>query len=242
MLNGSHGPPHRHKMPLTVHHLQSGQSERIVWLCEELQIPYHLVLHQRAPVFSPQSIKDLNPLGQAPVIQDGNLTLAESAACAEYIIHIHSNGRLALLPSHKNYANYLYWFHFANGTLQPHILTVLQISHLDREMTSPAAIRNKERLAKMLEFIDARLNQSSWLAGEEFTAADIMTVFTLTTMRSFYPYDLSGYQGILGYLERVVKRDGYRNARAKADPELELMIEGKPPRTFVEKLKAEGKL
>jgi glutathione S-transferase len=67
-------------------------------------------------------------------------------------------------------------------------------------------------------------------------------VFTLTTMQSFYPYDLSEYQGILGYLERVMKREGYRKARAKADPELEAMIDGKPPRTFVEKLKAEGKL
>lgn len=94
----------------------------------------------------------------------------------------------------------------------------------------------------MLEFVDSRLKENTWLAGEEFTAADIMTVFTFTTMRSFYPYDLSGYAGILGYLERVVKREGYRKARAKGDPELELMIEGKPPKTFMEKLKAGGKL
>jgi glutathione S-transferase len=233
---------HHNKVPLTVHHLQISQSERIVWLCEELQILYNLILHQRAPIFSPQSIKALNPLGQAPVIQDGNLTLAESAACAEYIIQIHGNGRLALPPSHKKYADYLYWFHFANGTLQPHVLTMLQISHLDKDMSGAAGVRSKERFAKILEFMDSRLKKNTWLAGEEFTAADIMTVFTFTTMRSFYPYDLSGYGGILGYLERVVKREGYRKARAKADPELELMIEGKPPRTFMEKLKAEGKL
>ena len=229
-------------MPLTVHHLQVSQSERIVWLCEELHIPYNLILHQRAPIFSPQSIKDLNPLGQAPVIQDGNLTLAESAACAEYIIHIYGNGKLALSPSHKNYADYLYWFHFANGTLQSHVLTMLQISHLDKDMSGPAGVRSKERFAKILEFMDSRLKENTWLAGEEFTAADIMTVFTFTTMRSFYPYDLSDYPGIVGYLERVVKREGYRKARAKGDPELELMIEGKPPKTFMEKLKAEGKL
>jgi glutathione S-transferase len=95
-------------MPLTIHHLQLSQSERLPWLCEELNIPYTLTLHQRAPVFSRQSIKDLNPLRQAPVIQDGNLTLAEFAACVEYIIHVHGNGKLALPPSHKNYADYLY--------------------------------------------------------------------------------------------------------------------------------------
>lgn len=229
-------------MPLTVHHLQVGQSERIVWLCEELQIPYNLVLHQRSPVFAPQSIKDLNPLGQAPVIQDGDLTLSESAACIEYIVHIYGNGRLALPPAHKNYADYLYWFHFANGTLQSHVLTMLQISHLDKEMSGPAGVRSRERFGKMLAFVDSRLKENDWLAGDEFTTADIMTVFTLTTMRSFSPYDLSEYHGILGYLERVAQRDGYKKARAKADPEMELMIYGKPPRTFVEKLKAEGKL
>jgi glutathione S-transferase len=205
-------------MPLTIHHLQVSQSEHLAWLCEELHIPYTLTLHQRAPIFSPQSIKDLNPLGQAPVIQDkdGSLTLAESAACAEYIIHVHGNGKLALLPSHKNYANYLYWFHFANGTLQPHVLTMLQFSHID--MADPSAARQVERFGKLLALMDTRLVENARLAGDEFTAADIMTLFTLTTMRAFYPFDLTGYKGILAYLERVVQREGYRKARAKADP------------------------
>jgi glutathione S-transferase len=227
-------------MSLTIHHLQVSQSERLPWLCEELNIPYTLTLHQRAPIFSPQSIKDLNPLGQAPVIQDGSLTLAESAACVEYIIHVHGNGKLALPPSHKNYADYLYWFHFANGTLQPQVLMMVQLSRTDMTGAYPATLA--ERFRKMLAFIDARLVENEWLAGDEFTAADIMSVFSLTTMRTFYPFDLTGYQGILGYLERVVKREGYRKARAKADPELELMIEGKPPRPFMERLKVQGKI
>jgi len=95
-------------MTFTIYHLQVSRSERLPWLCEELQIPYTLILHQRDPFFSPQSIKDLNPIGQAPVIQDRDLTLAESAACVEYIIHIYGNGKLALSPTHKNYADYLY--------------------------------------------------------------------------------------------------------------------------------------
>lgn len=229
-------------MPLTVHHLQVSQSERIPWLCEELQIPYNLVLHQRDPIMSPQSIKDLNPMSQAPVIQDGDLTLAESAACVEYIINIYGHGKLALPPSHKNYADYLYWFHFANGTFQPHVVTVMYMSRFPEEVTGPVGVRVKERFNTMLAFVDARLKANKWLAGEEFTAADIMTVFTLTTMRSFISYDLLEYQGILRYLERVVQRDGYKKARARADPEMELMIEGKPPRTFFEKQKAAGKL
>lgn len=94
----------------------------------------------------------------------------------------------------------------------------------------------------MLNFMDERLMESEWLAGEEFTAADIMTVFTLTTMRCFYPLDLSAYPGILAYLKRVTEREGYKKARSKADPELELMIDGKAPQSFREKLKAQGKM
>lgn len=227
-------------MSLTIHHLQNSQSERLPWLCEELKIPYALTLHQRDPIFSPQSIKDLNPLGQAPVIQDGSITLAESAACAEYIVHVHGNGKLALPPSHKAYPDYLYWFHFANSNLQPAALVAMQVSRFDT--TGPTAARVIGRFEKLLALMDARLVENEWLAGDEFTVADIMPVFTLTTMRSFYPFDLSGYPGILGFLQRVVRREGYRRARAKADPEMELMVEGKPPRQFVEKLKAEGKM
>ena len=227
-------------MILTVHHLRVSQSERIPWLCEELRIPYKIVLHQRAPIFSPQSIIDLNPVGQAPIIQDGDLTLAESAACAEYIINVHGNGKLALPPSHANYANYLYWFHFANGTLQPQILIILQIANADPN--NPSASRQRERFKKLLALIDARLAGNEWLAGCDFTAADIMTVFSLTTMRAFYAYDLTEYGCILKYLTRVTQREGYQRARAKADPGLGVMVEGKAPQSFRDKLKAEGKI
>lgn len=94
------------------------------------------------------------------MIQDGNLTLAESAAYVEYIIYIYGNGRLALPPSHKNYADYLYWFHFANGTLQLHVLTILRLLHLDKEMAGPVTVRSKERFGKMLTFVDARLKEN----------------------------------------------------------------------------------
>lgn len=234
-----HPHNYHHTMPFTIHHLQVGQSERLTWLCAELDIPYTLTLHQRDPILSPQSIKDLNPLGQAPVLQDGGLMLAESAACVEYIIHVYGNGRLALPPSHKNYADYLYWFHFANGTFQPFVLLLMQLSGIANAGAYAATLSG--RFNKMLELMNARLLENTWLAGDEFTAADIMTVFTLTTMRTFYPYDLTEYPGILAYLERIASREGYKKSRARADPGLELMIDGKPPQSFREKLLAEGK-
>ena len=226
-------------MVLTIHHLQVGQSERLPWLCEELQIPYKLTLHQRDPIFSPQSIKDLNPLESAPIIQDGDMTLSESGACIEYIVHKHGNGKLILPHSHPNYADYLYWFHFANGTLQPQIVSMLQISYVDPN--GATATRQKERFSKILALMDARLRENAWLAGEEFTAADVMIVFSLTTMRTFYPYELTDYEGILAYLKRVSEREGYVKARAKADPELDLMIDGKAPPSMLERLRSGGR-
>lgn len=215
------------------------QSERVLWLCEELDIPYKLVIHHRDPVFAPQSIKDLTPLGQAPVIQDGNLTLAESAACVEYINQIYGHGKLALPPSHKNYADYLYWFHFSNGTFQPHLVTMMMVG---ADHMGGYAKDLNGRLATMLALLDARLAKNSWLAGEDFTTADIMIVFTLTTMRTFYPLDLSSYPGILAYLQRVAQREGYKKARAKGEPNLELMIDGKSPLPYAERMKIEGKI
>lgn len=230
-------------MPLTIHHLQASQSERLPWLCEELQIPYTLTCYQRAPIFAPPALAALNPLGQAPIIQDGALTLTESAACVEYIIHVHGQDRLALPASHKNYPDYLYWFHFANGTLQPNILMLLlEQQQQQSSPSSDGAARRTERFGNLLAHMNARLTSNKWLAGEEFTAADIMTVFSLTTMRLFYPLDLTPYEGILRYLARAVKRDGYVKAREKADPQLELMVQGKPPRSWWERMQDKGRL
>ena len=231
-------------MPLTIHHLHVSQSERLPWLSEELGIPYTLTLHTRAPLLSPPFLQALTPLGAAPVIQDTdkNLTLWESAACVEYIIHTYGNGRLVLKPGEEGYADYLYWFHFSNGTFQPMIVSLMQLSRFPPELAGDYAKTLQGRFSKMLKLLDDRLKANEYLAGEEFTAADVMIVFSLTTMRAFYGYELVGYEGILGYLKRVTGREGYLKARAKADEGLELMIGGEKPRSFVERLKAAGKI
>ncbi|THZ08759.1 glutathione S-transferase [Aureobasidium pullulans] len=226
---------------LTVHHMRVSQSERIVWLCEELEIKYDLKLHNRDPMFSPQAIKDLYEIGSAPVIQDGDLTMGESAACVEYIIHKHGDGRLALPPSHPNYADYVYWFAFSNGTLQPAVSRLMSIKAAGVDSSNDTAKRYQGKLDLYLRHVDGRLGRTNeWLAGEEFTAADIMTVFTLTTMRTFYSIDLSAYSNILAYLKRVVQRPGYKSYREKGDPELPLMIDGPAPENFLEKLKSKA--
>jgi len=207
---------------LIVHHLGRSQSERIVWLCEELGVPYELKRYQRDPVtiLAPPEYKALHPIGAAPVITDGDLVLAESGAIAEYIMAKHGRGRLAPAPDHPGFADYLYWFHFANGTLQPVMGRNMILRRLEPAEDDPTLVANKGRLDRALGLVEARLGAAPYLAGDEFSAADIMNVFSLTTMRFFMPVDLAPYATILSYLLRIGERDAYRRAMRKGDPDM----------------------
>jgi glutathione S-transferase len=211
---------------LTIHHLGHSQSERIIWLCEELGVPYALVRYDRDPVtiLSPPALEALHPLGAAPVIQDGPLLLAESAAITEYIMTKHGSGRLRLGPDHPNFADYLYWFHFANGNLQPVMGRSMMVGRVGLPPDHPLQMAVQGRLDRVMALMEARLGEADYLAGSEFTAADIMSVFSLTTMRLFQPLDLRPYSNILAYLQRIGARDAYRRAMAKGDPDLVLML------------------
>jgi glutathione S-transferase len=207
---------------LTVHHLGISQSERIVWLCEELEIPYELKRYDRDPVtrLAPPEYKALHPIGAAPLITDGDLVLAESGAVIEYIVAKHGNGRLALAADHPDFAQFLYWFHFANGTLQPAMGRNMILSRLRLAEDNPILLAMRGRLDLALGLVEARLGKVAYFAGREFTTADIMTVFSLTTMRLFLPFDLAPYPAILAYLQRIGKRASYQRAMRKGDPDM----------------------
>lgn len=211
---------------LTIHHLGHSQSERIVWLCEELGLPYELKLYARDPVtiLSPPELKALHPLGAAPLLQDGGLLLAESAAIVEYILAKYGDGRLRLEPDHPDFAAYLYWFHFANGNLQPVMGRQMMMGRVGLAPDHPVQLAVRGRLDRVVELVEARLGEADYLAGDSFTAADIMSVFSLTTMRLFQPLDLKPYPAILAYLQRIGARPAYRRAMAKGDPDLAPML------------------
>ena len=210
---------------LTIHHLGHSQSERIVWLCEELGVSYQLTRYQRDPktMLSPPALRALHPLGAAPVIEDDGVLLAESGAIAEYIMAKHGGGRLRIGPEHAAFASYLYWFHFANGNLQP-VMGRLMVAGRAGLAPDHAMLRAMQgRLDRVMALVEARLGEVDYLAGE-FSAADIMSVFSLTTMRLFQPVELGGYPNILAYLQRIGARPGYRRAMAKGDPDLAPML------------------
>jgi len=202
-----------------VHHLGVSQSERIVWLCEELALPYQLVRYERDKVtrLAPPEYKALHPFGTAPVIVDDAVVLAESAAIMEYIIARHAKGRLAVPPDAPNYPEYLFWFHFANGSMMP-----VQFAGAIKPTAdeTPRTRISRERCERTWQMVESRLGEVPYFAGQEFTAADIIMMFPLTTMRVFAPRDISGYPHVLAYLQRIGARPAYRQAMQKGDPQL----------------------
>ena len=205
---------------LVVHHLGISQSDRIVWLCEELAIPYELIRYKRDPTtqLAPPEYRALHPFGTAPVITDDGLTLAESGAIIEYIIAKYGAGRLALGPDSPHFADYLFWFHFANGSLMPSSM-IDMIGHMLGDAASVGVLKAlRERSDRAYAMINDRLSRVAYFAGEEFTAADVIMLFPLSTMRAFSPRDLSSYPHIRDYLRRIAARPAYQRAMAKADP------------------------
>jgi glutathione S-transferase len=211
---------------LTIHHLGKSQSERIVWLCEELEIPYTLKIYARdaKTMLAPADYKALHTIGAAPVITDGDLVLAESGAIVDYIVAKYGNGRLTLGADDADFAQFLYWFHFANGTLQANMGRLMILNRLKLADDNPLLLAIKARVDRAFDLVEARTREAEYLAGSAFTTADIMTGFSLTTMRYFQPYDLARCPNIVGYLARIGARPAYRRAMDKGDPGMPLLL------------------
>ncbi|CAK3948151.1 glutathione S-transferase [Lecanosticta acicola] len=228
-------------MTLIVHHLGHSQSDRIVWLCEELGLQYTLKKYDRSPVLAPPEFKALHPIGAAPVIEDTlpnsgdkegkKIKLAETQACVEWICNKHGHGRLLVSPHEENYADFLYWYHITNGTLQPSVGRLMAMQLAGIPAGNETLKRYEAKIYQVLGLVDERLGRSTCLAGEELTVADIMIIFSLTTMREFCPFDLSNYKNILSYIQKIVKRPAYQSYLQKGDPDIAIhnYVQGPPP-------------
>ena len=205
---------------ITVHHLGVSQSERVVWLCEELEIPYALKRYDRDPTtrLAPAEYRALHPMGIAPVISDGDMVLAESGAILDYLMARYGNGRLSVGSDESNFPDYLFWFHFANGTLMPSEMGTLISNFIAPKEGNPIIAMLNARSERAFRLVEMRLKDAAYFAGDDFTAADIMMLFPLTTMRAFVQKDLTPFPNIKGYLGRIGTRPAYRRAMQKGDP------------------------
>src|SRR5690606_12124465 len=186
---------------------------------EELGLPYKLKWYDRkANLLAPDELLALHPTAMAPVIEDGDRVLTESAVIVEYICHRHAGGRFTVGPAQPNYYDYLYWMHFNNSTTRQGCTH----SALAAGAAGPVAA-TMNRLVKSGEeqsygYLNHRLGESPDLAGREFTSADIMSMFRLTTATLFGARRIDDLQNIVDYVKRIEARPAYGKAMSIAGP------------------------
>ena len=212
---------------IVVHHLNNSRSQRLLWLLEELGIPYELKRYQRDPktMLAPPELRKVHPLGKSPVITDGEVTLAESGAIMEYVLEKYGMGRLVPRPGTPEKIRYTYWMHFAEGSAMPPLLMKLV---LDRMMKAPLLVRPvakaiagkvrkgfvEPNINRQLDYMEAELGRSTWFAGSEFTAADIQMSFPLEAAAARGGLDAKRPR-LMEFLHRIHAREAYRAALEK---------------------------
>jgi glutathione S-transferase len=178
---------------ITVHHLNNSRSQRVLWLLEELALPYEIVKYARDPktMLAPASLRAIHPLGKSPVITDGDATLAESGAILEYLVDTYGAGKLAPAPGTQAYRDYRYFMHYAEGSLMPLLLMKLVFNKVKTD--APFVIRPIAKaiagqvsskfldpnIANHLAFLGDHLGKHAWFAGDAFSAADIQMSFAI---------------------------------------------------------------
>jgi glutathione S-transferase len=206
---------------ITIHHLGVSQSDRIVWLMEELGLPYQLKWYDRGEDFlAPAEYRALHPAGTAPVITDGALVMAESTAIVEYISQRYGGARLSAQVDDPDYPHYLYWMQF-NNNLQSVMFIKFAIQSTGVEPTADnimmtTTLRREEGIYRALE---QRLGESDYLGGPRFGCADIMSMFNLTSLGMLGARAIDDTMpNTKAYVERVSARPAYQKAMAIAGP------------------------
>jgi glutathione S-transferase len=215
---------------LTIHHLNHSRSQRVLWLLEELGLPYEIKFYERDPVthLAPPALRAVHPLGESPVLVDGDVTAAETGAIVEYLVE-KSGGRLRPEPGTPERRRWTYWLHFAEGSLMPPLLTDLVLASAPGRAPEPMreaaravteAVRQgyvATELKTMFDFVEAELARSPWFAGEAFSAADVMMSFPLEAAGA-RAGAFTGRPKLEAFVERIHARPAYRAALARGGP------------------------
>ena len=202
---------------IRVHHLANSRSQRVLWLLEELGVPYEVVRYERDPVtmLAPPELKAVHRLGKSPVIEDGGRVVAESGAIVEYLAESHGGGRLVPKDSEAR-LRYRYWMHFAEGSMMTPLLLKLYAGRMG-EAGAALAERADAQMALLLGHVDAELGDLPFMAGAELSAADAQMSF---------PMEAAAARGGLGphhprawaWLERIRARPAYARALERGGP------------------------
>jgi len=202
---------------ITVHHLNESRSQRILWLLEELGLPYEIKHYQRdaATRLAPPELKAVHPLGKSPVITDGERTVHESGAIIDYIIRRHGGGRLAPAPDSADYDTYQAWLHYAEGSAMLPLMLFMYVMRLG-EAGAPLHPRIESEIANHLGYIDQSLSGRPFLMGDELTGADIQMSFVPEVTKAFGK--LPAYPNMEAWIERLHTRPAWQAALEEGGP------------------------
>ena len=215
---------------LTVHHLNNSRSQRVLWLLEELGLPYEIVKYQRDPktMLAPPELEKIHPLGKSPVVTDGDTTIAESGAILEYLVDQYGDGRLMPGRGTADYLRCRYFMHYAEGSLMPLLVMKLVFARV-RAAKVPFFIKPITRkvadgveqsyigpnLARHVAFLDGELARSSWFAGKDLTMADIQMSYPMEAIAARVPDAPARFKA---WVETIQARPAYKRAIEKGGP------------------------
>ncbi len=196
---------------ITVHHLNNSRSQRILWLLEELGLPYEIKRYQRDPKtnLAPPELKAINPLGKSPVIEDGSLVLIESGAIVDYLIRRHGNGRLQPDPATAAYDEYVKWLHFAEGSAMLPLMLNLYVGRLG-DAGAPLRPRIESELDNFLGYLDNAVSRTPYLMGDELSGADIQMSFIGELAKA--QGKAGPYPHLAAWMESLQARPAYKKA------------------------------
>jgi glutathione S-transferase len=209
---------------ITVHHLNNSRSQRVLWLLEELELPYEIVRYERdaRTLLAPASLRAIHPLGKSPVITDGDATLAESGAILEYLVDTYAKGKLSPPPGTPAHREYRYFLHYAEGSLMPFLVMRLVFNKIKTD--APLVVRPVAKaiagqvgkrfldpnLANHLAFLGEHLAKREWFAGDAFSAADVQMSFPIEGAVARVGGGIS--PRLTEWLARIQARPAYRRA------------------------------
>ena len=218
---------------IRVHHLNNSRSQRILWLLEELGLPYEVVRYQRdaKTMLAPPELRAVHPLGKSPVITDDDITVAESGAIIEYLVERYGEGRLQPTLGTPERLRYTYWLHFAEGSAMPPLLLKLVFSFLPKSPALPALLRPLVRkvsegaqksfidpqILQQLNYFEAELGRHEWFAGDSFSAADIQMSFPLEAAAARGGLDKK-WPKVSAFLQKIHDRPAYQRALEQGGP------------------------
>lgn len=196
---------------IKVHHLNNSRSQRVLWLLEELALPYEIIAYKRNPktMLAPPNLKAIHPLGKSPIIEDGTLILAETGAILDYLVTRYGPN-LAPAADHALHWRHVYWMHYAEGSAMPPLLLKLILNRMGF-LGLPARGYVDGQIKLHLDFLEAELRDNPWFVGDSFTASDIMLSFPLEVAKARGALT-PAHRKLSDFLARVQARPAYLRA------------------------------